>query len=53
MIPLFSAGVAFDMGDGGRAGQTVAVLGGGMAAAQLALGALSRGAQHVTLISRR
>lgn len=35
------------------AGKNVAVLGGGMAAAQLAVGALKRGAHHVTLISRR
>ena len=34
-------------------GKNVAVLGGGMTAAQLAVGALKKGAHHVTLISRR
>ena len=33
-------------------GKRIVVVGGGMTAAQLALGAVERGAQHVTLVSR-
>ena len=50
--PLFQLAAEVDVRTAPVAGHSVAVVGGGMTAAQLALGALEAGAQCVTLISR-
>lgn len=42
-----------DLRSSDLAGQTITVVGGGLTAAQLALGAISRGAEHVHLVIRR
>ncbi len=49
---LFQLAAEMDLRTAPLAGRSVAVVGGGMTAAQLALGALEAGAQHVMLVSR-